>query len=140
MLTTPTHLPDTKEKPFICQCGAAFARRDLLTRHQRITLHEDASESPDEPPEPDSGEQHHEPVEADLAAAVSLSGMSVHHWSQQQPAAPPAELYPIPDSRNGTLVDDGPYQQGLLAEPFYENGSSLASSDPPFLTDKKADL
>lgn len=25
-------------------------------------------------------------------------------------------------SRNGTLVDDAPYQQGLLAEPFYENG------------------
>lgn len=28
--------PDTKDKPYICRCGAAFARRDLLTRHERI--------------------------------------------------------------------------------------------------------
>lgn len=74
------------------------------------------------PPEPASGEHHHGPVEADLAAAVSLSGMSVHHWSQQPQPTPPAELYPMAVSRNGTLVDDAPYQQGLLAEPFYENG------------------
>lgn len=128
----------TKEKPFICQCGAAFARRDLLTRHQRITLHEDASESPNGPSEPDSGEQHHGPVEADMAAAVSLSGMSVHHWSHQQAPAPAAELYPMAVSRNGTLVDDAPYQQGILAEPFYENGPLLALSNPIVMTIKEA--
>lgn len=105
-----------------------------MTRHQRIALHEDASESPDEPPEPDSppepdaGEQHHGPVEADLAAAVSLSGMSV--WPHHQQPAQPAELYAMAVSRNGTLVDDGSYQQGLLAEPFYENGMSLGCNLP----------
>ncbi|KAK2609945.1 hypothetical protein N8I77_003413 [Diaporthe amygdali] len=46
--------------------------------------------------------------------------MSVHHWSQQPPA-PPAELYSMAVSRNGTLVDEAPYQQSLLAESFYEN-------------------
>ncbi|KAF6836737.1 hypothetical protein CPLU01_03531 [Colletotrichum plurivorum] len=103
----------TKEKPFICRCGAAFARRDLLTRHQRIALHEDGSESPPEgPSEPDSGglghgHRHgHGPVEADLAAAVSLSGMSVDHWSQPPPPPPPppaqaADLYPMAVPRNG---------------------------------------
>lgn len=126
----PARLPDTKEKPFICQCRAAFARRDLLTRHQRIAHHEDASsESPAGPSEPESGEKHQGPVEADLAAAVSLSGMSVHHWPQQPPA-PPTELYPMAVSRNDGLVDDGPYQQGLLAERFYENGPLLSSSNP----------
>jgi hypothetical protein len=30
---------DTREKPFLCQCGASFTRRDLLTRHWRITGH-----------------------------------------------------------------------------------------------------
>ena len=35
---------DTKEKPFICFCGAAFTRRDLLKRHHRIT-HEDNPDS-----------------------------------------------------------------------------------------------
>jgi hypothetical protein len=27
---------DTKEKPYVCDCGAAFARRDLLHRHERL--------------------------------------------------------------------------------------------------------
>lgn len=97
-----------------------------MTRHQRIAFHEDGSESPEGPSEPDSGEAHG-PVEADLAAAVSLSGMSVNHWSQQAPAEPTG-LYPMAVPRNGTLVDDTPYQQTLLTEPFYENGWFLGLS------------
>lgn len=31
---------DTKEKPFLCRCGAAFTRRDLLTRHHRLSKHD----------------------------------------------------------------------------------------------------
>ncbi|USP81482.1 hypothetical protein yc1106_08756 [Curvularia clavata] len=34
----------TREKPYACRCGAAFTRRDLLTRHWRITHH---ANSPD---------------------------------------------------------------------------------------------
>jgi uncharacterized Zn-finger protein len=30
---------DTREKPYACRCGAAFTRRDLLTRHWRLTHH-----------------------------------------------------------------------------------------------------
>ncbi|OBR14779.1 C2H2 type zinc finger domain protein [Colletotrichum higginsianum IMI 349063] len=112
----------TKEKPFICRCGAAFARRDLLTRHQRIASHEDGSESPEGPSEPDSGEIHG-PVEADLAAAASLSGMSVNHWAQPPPPAAQADLYPMAVPRNGALVDASSYQQTLLADQFYENVS-----------------
>ncbi|KAF1940602.1 hypothetical protein EJ02DRAFT_406247 [Clathrospora elynae] len=29
----------TREKPYACRCGATFSRRDLLTRHWRITQH-----------------------------------------------------------------------------------------------------
>ncbi|OHW99697.1 C2H2 type zinc finger domain-containing protein [Colletotrichum incanum] len=89
----------------------------------RIAFHEDGSESPEGPTEPDSGENHG-PVEADLAAAVSLSGMSVDHWAQQPPA-PPADLYPMAVSRNNALVDAS-YQQTLLADQFYENGNQDA--------------
>lgn len=32
-----TALLDTKDKPYLCHCGAAFARRDLLTRHERLS-------------------------------------------------------------------------------------------------------
>lgn len=28
---------DTKDKPYVCHCGTAFARRDLLTRHERLS-------------------------------------------------------------------------------------------------------
>lgn len=34
-----SHTADTNEKPFVCACGAAFTRRDLLTRHHRLSLH-----------------------------------------------------------------------------------------------------
>lgn len=27
---------DTKEKPYVCQCGSSFTRRDLLRRHERL--------------------------------------------------------------------------------------------------------
>lgn len=42
-------------------------------------------------------------------------------------------------SRNGTLVDDAPYQQSLLAEPFYENGMSLGLSDYLLVSIKEAE-
>ncbi|KAI8284868.1 Zinc finger protein klf1 [Colletotrichum sp. SAR 10_99] len=91
----------------------------------RIAFHEDGSESPEGPSEPDSGENSHAPpVEADLAAAVSLSGMSVDHWSQPPPPPPPqpADLYPMAVPRNGGLVDAS-YQQTLITDQFYENGN-----------------
>lgn len=101
--------PDTKEKPFICHCGAAFTRRDLLTRHHRITLHGDESKADtpqcagilDQESETrisprrtrDRGTANFEPPvppalrsrsggtgEADLDAAGSFSGLSVDPW------------------------------------------------------------
>ncbi|KAL0932476.1 uncharacterized protein CTRU02_213429 [Colletotrichum truncatum] len=114
----------TKEKPFICRCGAAFARRDLLTRHQRIAFHEDGSESPVGASEPDSGELTNGPVEADLAAAASLSGMSVDQWSQAPPAEP-VDIYPMAVPRNGGLIDAS-YQQSLITDQFYESSGHEA--------------
>ncbi|KAF1816890.1 hypothetical protein P152DRAFT_453500 [Eremomyces bilateralis CBS 781.70] len=38
----------TKERPFRCGCGATFSRRDLLTRHWRISKHGDDEVSPPE--------------------------------------------------------------------------------------------
>ncbi|KAK7403270.1 hypothetical protein QQX98_010961 [Neonectria punicea] len=70
---------DTKEKPFLCRCGAAFTRRDLLTRHQRITFHEGDAVNP---------VASHRPAEPDMAVAAaaeslsSLSGLNAPPWAQ----------------------------------------------------------
>jgi hypothetical protein len=40
---------DTKEKPFSCDCGASFGRRDLLTRHQRVSGHDPVDATHDTP-------------------------------------------------------------------------------------------
>lgn len=34
-----TKCGDTREKPYSCRCGATFTRRDLLTRHWRLSQH-----------------------------------------------------------------------------------------------------
>ncbi|KIW33283.1 uncharacterized protein PV07_00143 [Cladophialophora immunda] len=47
---------DTREKPFACQCGQAFTRKDLLSRHLRLS-HAQLSDVP--PVEED--EDHEEP-------------------------------------------------------------------------------
>ncbi|TLS26275.1 hypothetical protein PpBr36_04893 [Pyricularia pennisetigena] len=129
--------------PFICICGAAFTRRDLLTRHQRITLHEgeaagndgddqaEATSSPDGSgtkgsrdvgPVSDLGPDM-DPAHADLAAAISLSGLSVEGWPQPmqvQVQPQQAPLYTLPGQHpqppaNG-FVTSGPgfAQNGFL--------------------------
>lgn len=42
-------------------------------------------------------------------------------------------------SRNDTLVDDAPYQQGLLAEPFYEHGPFPGPTNTVVMTVNKTD-
>ncbi|KAF7587986.1 hypothetical protein BBP40_006463 [Aspergillus hancockii] len=45
---------DTKEKPYVCFCGAAFTRRDLLKRHTRITHESNGLISPTSQPQQDA--------------------------------------------------------------------------------------
>ncbi|KAF4420091.1 hypothetical protein F53441_14403 [Fusarium austroafricanum] len=105
----------TKEKPFLCRCGASFARRDLLTRHQRIAEHEGEVPSP-EPGHATISEQRNSIVigdQADLAAAVSLSGLSVDPWfcartqqAMQLPAAVPPTVDEQVRVQHPTNTDD----------------------------------
>ena len=113
---------DTKEKPFLCRCGAAFARRDLLTRHQRITLHDGITPGPSPP-----GAVERTPTEPGLAAATdgfSLQGMSVDQWAGQQPQSPEQIHQAHDDSGLGRYQQDvpQPYHQGLLSPQLFENG------------------
>ncbi|KAJ5992472.1 hypothetical protein N7451_008196 [Penicillium sp. IBT 35674x] len=85
----------TKEKPFICFCGSAFTRRDLLKRHNRIT-HQDTLTSPDSQPaavvKPDLQGPHNvtpaappQQYDAPTRPVGSISGPSpVHQWPAPQ--------------------------------------------------------
>lgn len=43
----------------MCECGAAFTRRDLLSRHHRLSLH---TETASEPAVPSRGAEHEDDV------------------------------------------------------------------------------
>lgn len=109
----------TKEKPFICHCGHGFSRRDLLTRHERLTTHHEqlpqngqaatskrarSRRSPRPLTAADSVVQLQTPVSPrdgaypwDQQAApnngespVSTPDMTAYAWDQQVPEAPPS--------------------------------------------------
>ncbi|CAH0042545.1 unnamed protein product [Clonostachys rhizophaga] len=110
----------TKEKPFVCHCGAAFARKDLLVRHRRISLHEGISPTETSPTT--------QAAEADLAAAVSLSGLSTDPWANQQiqPGTLPLQL----DGRDGRNVDNRTqYPQELLSPRLFGAGEPPCTED-----------
>lgn len=112
--------PDTKEKPFICFCGSAFTRRDLLKRHTRIS-HQDGIVSPDSQPGSmvKTGLQaSHQPTPAAAAAAISpqydasarpvgsLPGPPAVQWT----AAQPSQAAYLTQSQPGGLIPTGTMQ------------------------------
>lgn len=118
---------DTKEKPFICHCGAAFTRRDLLTRHQRLAFHEDGPvETPagavsDSIPSVSSVENH-----AVIAGTPDMSLMppNVAHEDMErwpQPAAPiPHQPLQDPNMYTPNSVIAHQYQDPLLPNQFFD--------------------
>lgn len=122
----------TKEKPFVCHCSAAFTRRDLLTRHQRIALHENTPQNSQDAVSEQISEQT--TVDSDMAAAAaaaSLSGMSMDSWvhQQQRQTTPvyPVDNHQLPDQHPGVVPPQ--FQQPLLSEEFFENGPGLTGFD-----------
>ncbi|CAM1506482.1 Fc.00g061230.m01.CDS01 [Cosmosporella sp. VM-42] len=119
-------LTDTKEKPFLCHCGAAFARRDLLTRHERIAIHSNGGLVT-----PDLSTRALEPDLATAAAAESLSslsGLNAPPWVQQ-PAS--GEVY-VEVHQRGIPSQDATaqtYQQPLMAPQMFEQGQDINGLD-----------
>ena len=113
----------------MCHCGAAFARRDLLTRHQRVTLHSDDSgteTSPADAPEPNQtlSLEQGSAAEADLAAAVSLSGLSVDPRTNLQ-ALQPEIVQQIEDhGRREEYIDTRTYEQSFLSSQLFDGGKT----------------
>lgn len=132
----------------MCHCGAAFARRDLLTRHERVALHGDGSVLEPSPPSGVPGPpsalglppEHHGAAEADLAAASSLSGLSVHvghvePWANQQPRQPVIGPPLEEQGRSNGFVDARSYGEDQLSPQLFDGGRSQSRLDQlPVLT------
>ncbi|OIW33219.1 hypothetical protein CONLIGDRAFT_628103 [Coniochaeta ligniaria NRRL 30616] len=130
----------TKEKPFICRCGAAFARRDLLTRHQRLTFHVGAlgaSASNSEPASSPRGPAND--IEAAAAAAAaeslsSLSGLGAAPW-EQQPGASAHVYVDVNVSQRSLVPPNGaaqPYDQSLMGPRMFDQGNGIHDIDAHF--------
>jgi hypothetical protein len=112
VIDADTLVLDTKEKPYACHCGAAFTRRDLLARHQRLQSHKQDA-LPDTSPTAD----------ADLAAAVSLSGLSsADPWIGQQLQL---STHRVGDEGNMGRQD---YTQSILSSQLFDDAPPTPTS------------
>ncbi|KXJ96112.1 hypothetical protein Micbo1qcDRAFT_231222 [Microdochium bolleyi] len=128
----------TKEKPFVCQCGAAFTRRDLLTRHQKLSSqsgtksarHRTAS-APTQSYVPDTSGS--DVAAAETAAAASLSGMSMNAWTHPVPLQHrPQHVNPFQSLEPALPPQQDlqqPLPQSLLAHDFYDGSQDVAGFD-----------
>ncbi|OTA98056.1 hypothetical protein M426DRAFT_17808 [Hypoxylon sp. CI-4A] len=121
-------ITNTKEKPYVCHCGSAYSRRDLLTRHQRIT-HETLS--PRSPDGAASEDNHHlaatdsDPPSEDAAStSAPLPDMSLHHGVQQHPYPATGPDFGLHDHPAGQQ-----YHQLITGQEFYNNGQQYAGFD-----------
>ncbi|KAM0816078.1 hypothetical protein AB5N19_01879 [Seiridium cardinale] len=111
----------TKEKPFVCQCSAAFARRDLLTRHQRITSHAPSDSQSHASHNGESEQASQTIVEADMATAVTLSHMSMAPWNREV-ANGHSAIVPL-------QILDQPFQQSILPQQCFGTGPGTGDYD-----------
>ncbi|KAI0025929.1 hypothetical protein F4780DRAFT_236088 [Xylariomycetidae sp. FL0641] len=121
---------DTKEKPYICRCGSAFSRRDLLTRHQRISheAHDPASGSPDGPVSDESS--HQAGAEPDLAANARAASASASSMGSSDRGPP---QYLDSTGRDLSMSDHAAVSQSYhpvqTGQDFYDQGQPYAGYD-----------
>ncbi|PWY90828.1 C2H2 type zinc finger domain protein [Aspergillus heteromorphus CBS 117.55] len=94
--------PDTKEKPYICFCGAAFTRRDLLKRHTTIAHQSSGLASPNSQPDNEALDPVHRPRASEPAAVQP-------HYNLPPASRPDASLSVPPAVEPWTGPQRGPY-------------------------------
>ncbi|KAJ5223632.1 hypothetical protein N7468_008174 [Penicillium chermesinum] len=102
----------TKEKPFICFCGAAFTRRDLLKRHNRIAHQEGSPDSqPRSAPKSDIPASQRAPAPLrQRYDATSRPGGSI-------PGLPPIQQWPVPQPEHAAYMQQAQPGPILTAAP-----------------------
>ncbi|KAG9386862.1 hypothetical protein A1F94_003612 [Pyrenophora tritici-repentis] len=137
---------DTREKPYSCRCGAAFTRRDLLTRHWRITHHAgnagvtestsstETATTLDAPQQQDPSHVHPVP-----ASRLSVSDASVTHahlvpqvHSGQLELHDPAPVFQDPQAH---IITQGVYDtkaETLRVGRLADDDLELQQAPPPY--------
>ncbi|KAI1337678.1 hypothetical protein F5Y15DRAFT_150772 [Xylariaceae sp. FL0016] len=114
---------DTKEKPYVCRCGSAFSRRDLLTRHQRISheTQDGASGSPDAPVSDEGLNASNEPEISGGAGASSLAALVTDRGAQHAPY--------MSSGRDLGVTASQAYHQYAPSQDLYSHGQPYAGFD-----------
>ncbi|THY47944.1 amidase signature enzyme [Aureobasidium pullulans] len=139
---------DTKEKPFPCECGAAFGRRDLLTRHRRVNHHEDSNgalNATSTQPE-SAGALQSEP--GDDVDSTDITAAEVNPdegpWFEQQPQTNTSYHQPtiaLNDGHHQGLLPTGQHDPVLLSPRIPDNGDLMQMGEGlPSLTPSGVDV
>ncbi|OBW67928.1 MAG: Aldo/keto reductase [Aureobasidium pullulans] len=139
---------DTKEKPFPCECGAAFGRRDLLTRHRRVNHHEDSNgalNATSTQPE-SAGALQSEP--GDDVDSTDITAAEVNPdegpWFEQQPQTNTSYHQPtiaLNDGHHQGLLPTGQHDPVPLSPRMPDNGDLMQMGEGlPSLTPSGVDV
>ncbi|PWY96412.1 C2H2 type zinc finger domain protein [Aspergillus sclerotioniger CBS 115572] len=92
----------TKEKPYICFCGSAFTRRDLLKRHTTIAHQSSGLVSPNSQPDNEALDHANRPRASEPATVQP-------HYNNQPTSRPDVSLSVPPNVEQWTGPQRGPY-------------------------------
>ncbi|KAI1411271.1 hypothetical protein F5Y13DRAFT_201490 [Hypoxylon sp. FL1857] len=120
------------EKPYVCHCGSAYSRRDLLTRHQRITHETLSPRSPDAPASEDNHQlaaTDSDPPSEDAASTSTAPmpdmDMNMNHGLQQHQYSNSSHDFSI----HNHAVSQPYHHQLITGQEFYDNGQHFSGFD-----------
>lgn len=123
-------LLDTRDKPYKCSCGSAFTRRDLLTRHWRISQHDGEATTIASTPSAVGSTQYPQQRDQNQPQHLAFDGLTGNGESRPENGShlvqPPRMEYPTPDPNlhhapvplmnQGTLRHSGSTQLLVVAD------------------------
>jgi hypothetical protein len=114
-------LSDTKEKPFICSCGAKFARRDGLKSHASRMSHQDGFTSPSGPSE--------STFKAESLPQTRICKIALENSETRQASGDESVYHSL--IKLGVSVSPQHYEVGLLDSDHNSSPATVSDALPP---------